>query len=107
VQVTAVIAVTTTPATPSDFALRPTIEAYLATRPLTPREQIVDTGSVTSDYLWPSRTEHSIDQTLTRIAFCPHCCNRAPQTTIAMHTCMMTFWFEGAAKDELVDYDGT
>jgi hypothetical protein len=36
--------VTTTPATTSDFARLPTIQAPLATRQRTPREQIVDAG---------------------------------------------------------------
>jgi transposase len=36
--------VTTTPATPSDFAVLPTIQAPLATRQLTPGEQMVDAG---------------------------------------------------------------
>jgi len=53
--------VTTTPATTSDFAIWPTLQAHLATRQLTPWEQIVDTGSVTSDHLWTSRTDHHID----------------------------------------------
>lgn len=53
--------VTTTPATTSDFAMLPTIQAQLATRQLTPREQIVDVGYVTSDHLWTSRTDHDID----------------------------------------------
>jgi len=39
----------------------PTIQAQLATRQLTPREQIVDVGYVTSDHLWTSRTEHARD----------------------------------------------
>jgi transposase len=39
----------------------PTIQAHLATRQLTPREQIVDVGYVTSDHLLTSRTEHGID----------------------------------------------
>jgi DDE family transposase len=39
----------------------PTIQAQLATRQLTPREQIVDVGSVTSDHRWTSRTDHGID----------------------------------------------
>ena len=53
--------VTTTPATTSDFAMLPTMQAQLAARQLTPRAQIVDVGSVTADHLWTSRTEHGID----------------------------------------------
>jgi len=53
--------VSTTPATPPDFALRPTMQAQLAARQRTPREQIVDVGSVTADHLWTSRTEHGRD----------------------------------------------
>jgi transposase len=53
--------VTTTPATTSDFAMLPTMQAHLATRQLTPQEQIVDVGYVTADHLWTSRTDHSID----------------------------------------------
>jgi transposase len=53
--------VTTTPATTSDFAVLPTIQAHLATRQLTPGEQLVDSGYVTSDHLLTSRTEHGID----------------------------------------------
>jgi transposase len=53
--------VTTTPATTSDFAMLPTIQAHLATRQLTPREQIVATGYVTADHLWTSRTKRNID----------------------------------------------
>jgi transposase len=53
--------VTTTPATTSDFAMLPTMQAHLATRQLTPQEQIVDAGYVTADHLWTSRTDHSID----------------------------------------------
>jgi hypothetical protein len=47
--------------------------------------------------------------TLTRIAFCPHCCNRAPQKAIAVHTCSETTWFESddEGREEEVDYDGT
>jgi transposase len=52
--------VTTTPATTSDFAMLPTIQAHLVTRQLTPGEQIVDSGYVTSDHLLTSRTEHGI-----------------------------------------------
>lgn len=46
---------------------------------------------------------------LMSIAFCPHCCNRAPQTAIAMHTCKETVWFErdDAVTDEEVGFDGT
>jgi transposase len=53
--------VTTTPATTSDVAMLPTIQAHLATRQLTPRKQIVDVGYVTSDHLLTSRTAHGID----------------------------------------------
>jgi hypothetical protein len=52
--------VTTTPATTSDFAVLPTIQAHLAARRLTPREQLVDAGYVTSDHLLTSRTAHGI-----------------------------------------------
>jgi transposase len=52
--------VTTTPATTSDVAVLPTIQANLATRQLTPGEQLVDSGYVTSDHLLTSRTEHGI-----------------------------------------------
>ena len=53
--------VTTTPATTSDFAMLPTIQAHLATRQMTPGEQLVDAGYVTSDHLLTSRAEHGID----------------------------------------------
>jgi transposase len=53
--------VTTTPAMTSDFAVLPTIQAHLATRQLTPGEQLVDVGYVTSDHLRTSRTEYGID----------------------------------------------
>jgi transposase len=53
--------VTTTPATTSDFAVLPTIQAHLATRQLTPGEQLVDVGYVTSDHLLTSRTAYGID----------------------------------------------
>jgi transposase len=53
--------VTTTPATTSDFAMLPGIQATLATRQLTPGEQIVDSGYVTSDHLLTSRIDHGID----------------------------------------------
>jgi transposase len=53
--------VTTTPATTSDFAGLPTIQAHLASRQLTPGEQLVDAGYVTADHLLTSRTEHGID----------------------------------------------
>jgi transposase len=52
--------VTTTPATTSDVAVLPTIQANLAARQLTPREQPVDAGYVTSDHLLTSRTAHGI-----------------------------------------------
>jgi len=46
---------------------------------------------------------------LTKIAFCLHCCNRTPQTAIAVHTCSETTWFESedGGREEEVDYDGT
>src|SRR5438034_11793658 len=46
---------------------------------------------------------------LTRIGFCPHCCNRAPQTVIALHTCSETVWFDldEEGKEEEIDFDGT
>jgi transposase len=53
--------VTTTPATTSDFAMLPAMQANLATRQLTPGEQIVDSGYVPSDHLLTSRAEHGID----------------------------------------------
>src|SRR4029450_7610807 len=53
--------VTTTPATTSDFAMLPVIQAKLATRQLTPGEQIIDSGYVTSDHLLTSRIDHGID----------------------------------------------
>jgi transposase len=53
--------VLTTPATTSDVVVLPTIQANLATRQLTPGEQLVDAGYVTSDHLLTSRTEHGID----------------------------------------------
>ena len=52
---------TTTPATTSDFAVLPTLQVPLAPRQLTPGAQLVDAGSVTSDHLLTSRTEHRID----------------------------------------------
>jgi transposase len=55
-----ITAVTTTPATTADVAVLPTIRAHLAARRLTPREQLVDTGYVTSDHLLMSRTAHGI-----------------------------------------------
>lgn len=53
--------VTTTPATTSDFAVLPTIQMHLATRHMTPGEQLVDAGYVTSDHLLTSRGDHGID----------------------------------------------
>lgn len=53
--------VMTTPATTSDFTVLPTMQAHLASRQLTPGEQLVDSGYVTSDHLLTSRTEHGID----------------------------------------------
>jgi transposase len=54
-------AVTTTPATTSDFALLPPMQAHLAPRQLTPRDQSVDVGYVTSDHRLTRRTEHGRD----------------------------------------------
>jgi hypothetical protein len=45
--------------------------------------------------------------TLTRIGFCPHCCNRAPQTAIATHACSEVVWFEDDERDEEFDFEGT
>jgi transposase len=53
--------VTTTPATTSDFTALPTVQGNLASRELTPGEQIVDAGYVSADHLLTSRTEHGID----------------------------------------------
>ncbi len=53
--------VMTTPAKTSDVAVLPTIQANLAARRLTPREQLVDAGYVTADHLLTSRTAHGID----------------------------------------------
>jgi transposase len=53
--------VMTTPATTSDCAVRPPMQVHLAPRPLTPGEQLVDAGYVTSDHLLTSRTEPGID----------------------------------------------
>jgi transposase len=53
--------VLTTPATTSDIAVLPIIQANLATRQVTPREQVVDTGYVSADHLLTSRTDHGID----------------------------------------------
>ena len=53
--------VMTTPATTSDCAVLPPMHVHLAPRPLTPGEQLVDAGSVTSDHLLTSRTEHGSD----------------------------------------------
>jgi nucleotide-binding universal stress UspA family protein len=53
--------VTTTPATTSDVAVLPSIQTHLATRQLTPGEQLVDAGDVTSDHLLTSRADHGID----------------------------------------------
>jgi transposase len=58
---TLLTAVTTTPATPSDGALLPSMQAPWATRQLIPREPLVAGGSVTSDHLLTSRTEHGRD----------------------------------------------
>jgi transposase len=53
--------VTTPPATTSDFTALPLVQANVASRQLTPGEQIVDAGYVTADHLLTSRTEHGID----------------------------------------------
>jgi transposase len=53
--------VTTTPATPSDVAGLPTMQAPLATRQRTPGEPLVDSGDVTSDHRLTRRTAHGID----------------------------------------------
>lgn len=53
--------VTTTPATTTDFAVLPHVQAQLAVRHLTPREQIVDAGYLCADHLVTSRAEHGID----------------------------------------------
>lgn len=53
--------VTTTAATTSDFVVLPDIQTNLATRDLTPGEQIVDAGYVTAERLLTSRTAHQID----------------------------------------------
>jgi transposase len=52
--------VMTPPATTSAFARLPALQAHLATRQLTPGEQLVDAGSVTSDQLLTRRTAHGI-----------------------------------------------
>jgi transposase len=52
--------VTTTPATTADVARLPIMQANLAARRLTPREQLVDAGYVTSDHLLTSSTAHGI-----------------------------------------------
>jgi transposase len=49
------------PATTSDCAMRPTMQAHLATRQRPPPEQSVAVGSVTADPLWTSRTAHARD----------------------------------------------
>jgi transposase len=54
--------VTTTPATPSAFALLPVMQAPLATRQLTPGAPSVDAGDGTSAHLLTSRSEHGIDR---------------------------------------------
>ena len=55
-----ITAVTTPPATTADGAVRPSLQTHLATRPLTPGEQLVDAGDVTSDHLLTSRADHGI-----------------------------------------------
>jgi transposase len=57
---TLITEVTTTPATTSDCAVRPTSQAHLATRQLTPGEQMVDAGDGSADPLLTSRTAHGI-----------------------------------------------
>jgi transposase len=49
---------TTTPAPTADGAIRPSIQAHLAVRRLTPRAQLVDAGDGTADHLLTSRTAH-------------------------------------------------
>jgi transposase len=53
--------VTTTTATTSDFAVLPTTQPHPATRQLTPGEQLVDSGDVTSEHLLASRTERGFE----------------------------------------------
>jgi transposase len=55
-------AVTTPPATPSDFVVLPPMQAPLATRQLPPGAPWVDAGSVPSAHLLTRRTEHSLDR---------------------------------------------
>jgi transposase len=52
--------VTPPPATTADVAVLPSLQAHLAARRLTPTEQLVDAGYVTSDHLLTSRTEPGI-----------------------------------------------
>ena len=53
--------VTTTPAPSADYDVLPSIQDHLATRQVTPGEQLVDAGSVSADHLLSSRTEYGID----------------------------------------------
>jgi transposase len=53
--------VTTTPATSADSEVLPTIQSNLASRQLTPSEQLVDAGYTSADHLLTSRSEHQID----------------------------------------------
>ena len=53
--------VTTTPATTTDVAVLPHVQAQLAARDLIPGEQIVDAGYLCADHLVTSRAEHGID----------------------------------------------
>jgi transposase len=53
--------VTTTPATTAAFAVLPTMQMHLATRQMTPGEQLVEAGDVTSDHLLTSRGDHGRD----------------------------------------------
>lgn len=55
-----ITAVTTPPATTADVAVLPTIQAHLDTLQLTPGEQLVDAGDVTSNPLLTRRSEHGI-----------------------------------------------
>ncbi len=52
--------VLTTPATTSDVAVLPEIQQHLAARELPPGEQIVDAGSISSEHLLQSQTDHQI-----------------------------------------------
>ena len=52
--------VETTPATTSDFAMAPVIQANLARRDLLPTEQLLDAGYVTADHLITSQKDHQV-----------------------------------------------